>query len=253
MEQFIQDITRTAGKIVQGKFGTAKVLYTKTNPTDVVTEADLAANALLVESIRKRYPDHGIVSEETPVYQTQAEYVWYIDPLDGTRNFCTRTPLFGVMVALTRRGQVEAAAIHDPLYDELFFAARGRGAWRNGESIRCSATTTFSQSFGCMGSRLSPDKARLLGRLVNAAISDPFWISCFGSAAMSAVYVSDGRRDWFVGGGGGVWDYAAPALVLSEAGCTVTNLAGEPWTTRDHSLVAATPALHERLLQIITR
>lgn len=251
LAQFIQTITRRAGSVVLRHFGRARVRYTKHNVADVVTQVDLAANRLLVTAIRLRYPTHGIISEEQGEHHPDAEYVWIIDPLDGTRNFSTGTPLFGVIVALARRRELQLAAIAVPFERRLYFARRGRGAFCNGRRIRCSGTRRWAYSYGSCGSSLRPDQVAPLVRLIRSAAEQPFWLSMFGAAAVVATYVADGRRDWLVSFGGGIWDYAGSALLMREAGCAVTNLQGRPWTLRDTTLVAATPALHRKLLAVV--
>lgn len=251
MEKFIQTITRQAGQLVAGKFGRVGVAYTKRNVADVVTEADIASNRLIADAIRKRFAAHGVISEEQPESNPGAEYVWIIDPLDGTRNFSTGTPLFGVMVALARGGVLELAAIHDPVNDRLYFAQRGGGASMNGKPIHCSPRQEWAYSYGCSGASFTSSKVDGMSRLIAASAHESFWLNSFGSCAVSAMYVADGRRDWYISLGGSIWDYAAAALLLAEAGCTVTNLKGEPWTLDDKRLLAAPTALHAKLLSIV--
>lgn len=251
MEQFLRDITQRAGELAFQHFGRAAVRFTKANPADVVTDADLAINKLLGDEIVRAYPTHGIISEEQPELKPDAEYVWIVDPLDGTRNFATRTPLFGVIVALAHRGELELAAIAIPTEHQMYFAKRGGGAFCNGKAIRCSATTAWAYSYGCCGSSQRADKVEPLVRLIRSAADEPFWLSMFGSVAAIAAYVADGRRDWFASFGGAVWDYAGPALLMREAGCIVTNLRGEPWTLADRQMMAAPPALHGELIRRI--
>lgn len=251
MDDFIKQVTRQAGKFIAQQYGHVGVAYTKRNVADVVTEADVASNRMLADAIRKKFPAHGIVSEEQPEWQTDAEYLWIIDPLDGTRNFASGVPLFGVMVALARDGVLESAAIHDPISDRLYFARRGQGATCNGKPIRCSTRTEWGYSYGCGGASLGAGKADIMGRLIRSAVDAPFWMNLLGSCAVCAMCVAEGRRDWWVSLSGGVWDYAAGALLLQEAGCTVTNLKGAPWTIADREMAVAPPALHAELLRRI--
>ncbi|MDO8559747.1 MAG: inositol monophosphatase family protein [bacterium] len=252
LAKFTADITRQASRLVSRRFGRSGVKYTKENRADVVTEADLAANRLLVQAIKKKFPSHGIVSEEQPDWQKDAEYLWLVDPLDGTRNFSTGTPLFGVMVAVAKNGVLQHAAIADPPNGKLYLAHRGRGATCNGKPVHCAATKDWVYSYGCTGAGLRANKLASLQRLIASAAREPLWLSMFGSAAVAAMYVADGRRDWaFSRSSGGVWDYAAGVLLMEEAGCTVTDMDGKPWTLASTSLVAAVPALHAKLLSLV--
>lgn len=251
MDQFIQNLARRAGAIVMQHFGAARVAYTKQNSADVVTAADVAANRLITAAIQRRYPRHGIISEEADAVAGDGEYVWIIDPLDGTRNFSTKTPLFGVMIGVARHGVMELAAIAEPCHRRVYVARRGRGAWCNGRRIHCAKTRAWAYSYGCIGAHLQAGKLSKIRRLINSAAREPLWVNAFGSAAVSAMYVADGRRDWYVSLGANVWDFAAGALLLAEAGCRVTNLRGEPWRLADRQLAAAPPALHATLLSLV--
>ncbi len=254
METFIKQITVEAGEAIFKKFGKIGVKYTKADATDVVTEADLIANKILVSAIKKKYPNHAIISEETGEHQTGAEYCWIIDPLDGTRNFTTRVPMFGVLVGLARNGQMELATIYNPCTKELFFAKKGKGAFLNGKRTFCSSHTTWADSYGILYSNISGNKNYLImQKMLENFKKENIWISTLGSSAISALYQADGRRDWRVSIGGGLWDYASPVLVLQEAGCVVTNLKGEPWSFKDREIVAANKYIHPRLLEIITK
>lgn len=250
MEEFIKNITREAGLAVLEKFKKVGIAYTKTNISDVVTEADLVSNKIIVEAIKTKYPEHGIISEEIPAEGIDREYVWIIDPLDGTRNFATKTPLFGVMVALTKNKVVQMSVIFDPVHDEFFFAKFGKGAFLNGERIHCSETKEWEHSFGCANASLSPNKVAYFNAIAAIAKDKSFWMSGFGSVATASTYVADARRDWYCSSGSKVWDYAPAALMMSEAGCVVTNFRGEPWTLSDTNIVSANKYLHPQLLKI---
>ena len=251
MEKFIKDITKKAGRAILKKFGKIGVKYTKRDAADVVTEADLISNSIIVNAIKKNYPSHGIISEESGDHQKDSEYVWIIDPLDGTRNFSRRTPLFAVQICLVKKGKVEIATIYNPYTEELFFAQRGRGAFLNGTKIHCSNHKTWKDSWGVGSANISKKSISFLGKILSHSENDPCWISALGSVGVSAMYVADGRRDWQISGNGQLWDYAPLALVLQEAGCKVTNFKGKPWSLEDRELVAANKHLHAELIKIL--
>src|SRR3989338_11663830 len=187
MRNFIEHITRKAGNTALKYFKKSGLKCShKKNIADVVTEADHASNKMLLTAIKKRFPTHGIISEETGEEQTSAEYVWIIDPLDGTRNFLTHTPLWGVMVGLARKKQMIAAAIYDPNHDELVYAERGKGAYLNGKRVHCSRTIDIPYSYGTMSAMMRADKMRLLPRLLQYA-GHEVWVNNVGSAAVNAI------------------------------------------------------------------
>jgi myo-inositol-1(or 4)-monophosphatase len=223
MEQFIKEITKKAGAAILKKFGKVGIKYTKKDATDVVTEADLIANKIIIDAIKKKYPDHAIISEETGEYQVGAEYCWIIDPLDGTRNFSTRTPMFAVMVGLARNDEMKMATVYNPCANELFFAQKGKGAFLNNKRVHCSKQKTWKDSWGLISANLSERNAAVMDKLLKYSKKEIFWVSALGSGGVSAMYQANGRRDWRISRGGGLWDYAPTSLILSEAGCKVTN------------------------------
>ncbi len=254
MEEFIRTITKKAGKAVLKEYGKLGHKYTKDNVADVVTEADLNASKIIIDAIKKNYPDHGIISEEEPDYQEKADYVWIIDPLDGSRNFSTRTPLFGVMVALAKNNELQLSAIYDPIQDELFFAKKGKGAFRSGEKIHCNDNKKWEHSYGCCHANISSvPRIEPLLNLINFAKKEVFWYNAFGSVCTAVIHLADGRRDWYFSGGSTAWDYAPGALLLQEAGCVVTDLEGKPWKIGSVGIVAANKYLQPKLLALVNK
>lgn len=251
METFIKQITKEAGDAILKKFGKIGVKYAKKDATDVVTEADLVANKIITSAIEKKYTAHAIISEETGEHQIGAEYCWIIDPLDGTRNFSTGTPMFGVMIGLVINGELELATIYNPCTNELFFAKKGKGAFLNDKKIHCSEHKKWQHSWGLINSHMSEKNRANLQKILAGSIKEPVWLSSFGCIAASTMYLANGRRDWGVSQGGNLWDYASPVLILREAGCIVTNLKGEPWSMKDKEFLVANKYIHPRLVKII--
>ncbi|MGV8163063.1 MAG: inositol monophosphatase family protein [Candidatus Nanoarchaeia archaeon] len=252
-EKFIQQITISAGKIVAKLYGKIGVAYTKADIGDVVTKADLLSNEFIISSIKKKYPEHGIISEETKREDKKTEYTWIIDPLDGTRNYSTKTPMYGIIVALAKKEEVILGAVYLPEMKELYFARKGKGTYLNGKRINCSNTKNLEFSYGTEGGNQSSNVAYIYGELLEQSKKSSFWINTMGCGAFSSALVSSGRRDWLVNPrAGGVWDFAGPVIILKESGCLVTNLDGKPWSIKDLSIVAANPVLHRELMKIIT-
>lgn len=250
VKEFMVRLVRQAGAIARKRFGTPGTIATKRHIGDVVTEVDHQINRLIVKRIRAAYPDHGVVSEEQDEYRADAEFLWIVDPLDGTRNFATGTPLFGVMIAFARRGVVQCSVIYEPMNERLYVARRGHGATLNGRRIHCSKTRAWEYSYGCGSAAQDGSKFRRIQPLLLSSAREPFAMNAFGCIAVSAAHVADGRRDWLVSIEASVWDYAAPALLLQESGCVVTNFAGKPWTLNDREFIVANPHLHKKLLRL---
>ncbi|OGG80590.1 hypothetical protein A3A39_01410 [Candidatus Kaiserbacteria bacterium RIFCSPLOWO2_01_FULL_54_13] len=250
MEKFIQSIAERAGEAVLKRLGKERVHYKKSeNIGDVVTKADLLSERIIISAIRRRYPNHGIVSEESGSTKEGSEYLWIIDPIDGTLNFVSGVPMFGVMICLAHRGKVVLSAINLPATKELFFAKAGGGAYLNGKRIHCSRTRDLSHTFGMGGSSLRARTARFLRNLLQAPQSGHMMYGSFGGPS-NACYVAAGRRDWLVLLSGQIWDFAPEYLVLKESGCKVTGTKGEPWKLGMLEMVAANPTLHKQLLKL---
>ncbi|MBI4114476.1 MAG: inositol monophosphatase [Candidatus Niyogibacteria bacterium] len=253
MERFIKKTAKEAGKIILDLFGKIDVHYTKNTLHDVVTKADLVSQKIIVDAIKKEHPSHGIVGEEENLaHQSDADYVWYIDPLDGTKNFSTRAPLFGINIGLAHNGDVILGAVYLPPTDEFCFAEKGKGAFLNGKKIKCSEKKEWAYSYGLGGMSASPKNAHV--RKVVGALSDnTAWVMAIASSAVAAVYVADGRRDWYISRGSALWDYAGPSIILKEAGCIVTNAQGQNWSLNDKEMFASNQYLHPTLIEMIQK
>ena len=249
MDRFIKTIVKEAGDAVFKRLGKDGAHYMKSdNIWDVVTKADLLAEKIMLSEIKKKFPHHGYISEEAGTKNEDAEYVWVMDPIDGTLNFSKGLGLFGVMVCLVHRREVILTAIYLPAMGELFFAKKGKGAYLNGKKIHCSTREGLDKSFGMASSSLHGRNGKFLKALIAEAEHKSIQLGHFGSIAVNACYAACGRRDFLVALVGHIWDFAPITLLLSEAGCTVTDLKGNPWKFGQLELVAANPLLHKELL-----
>lgn len=252
MEQFVEKTIREAGAAILRMFGKVNVHYTKDTLHDVVTKADLASQTIIVEAIKKSYPEHGIVGEEENLaHQSDAEYVWYVDPLDGTKNFSTRVPLFGINMGLAHKGKVVLGAVYLPATDEFCFAEKGKGAFLNGKKLQCSEKKEWAYSYGIGGMSASSKNSHMRD-MIGGLSDSTAWIMAIASSAIGAVYLADGRRDWYVSRGSSVWDYAGPSIILKESGLIVTNSKGEDWSLTDKEMIVANKYLHPKLIEALT-
>lgn len=252
MEVFIKETLCRAGEKLLTLFGNTQVIYSKKDVSDIVTEADLVSNSLISEAIKIEFPDHGIVSEEGEGYQPESQYQWYIDPLDGTKNFESHTPLFGINIALTHKGIVTYAAIYLPYTKEFFYAEKDKGAYLNGMKIICSQKENWQGTYGLGGIRFRKDYDKFQ-QGISEFSEDTGWINAIASSAVSGAWVSCGRRDWYVGPGSNAWDYAATSLIAREAGCMVTNFSGSDYKPGDKGLVVANPSLFPDLIGLVKK
>jgi myo-inositol-1(or 4)-monophosphatase len=211
---------------------------------DLVTETDRASEHLIVERLRSHFPSHGIVAEEGGGHESSSEYRWYVDPLDGTTNFAHGFPHFNVTLALERAGEMIAGVIVDPLRHEVFSAERGSGAYLNHRRIRASTVERLEDALSASG---FPSRKR--HRDVNVHFF--YQLSMLthgvrrpGAAALDLAYVACGRLDLFWEFSLNPWDMAAGALLVQEAGGTVTDMHGSPHDLRGQHILADNTLVH---------
>ena len=218
---------------------------------DFVSEADRAAERAVIGTIRKHYPDHAILAEESG-QDGESDHVWIIDPLDGTTNFLHGFPVFCVSIALTIKGRIAHAAVYDPLRQELFSASKGAGAQLDGRRIRASQTRSLDRAllgtgFPYRDSNLALDPYLAMFRkgLEHAAgVRRP------GSAALDLCYVAAGRYDGFWETGLKPWDIAAGALLIREAGGIISGLDGSENYLESGHVLAGSPRIYAALAKL---
>jgi fructose-1,6-bisphosphatase/inositol monophosphatase family enzyme len=211
---------------------------TKSSPTDMVTEMDRASEAMIVAGILAARPDDGIVGEEGADHEGTSGVRWLVDPIDGTTNYLYGFPGFAVSIAAEHQGEVVVGVVHDPLHHDVFRAARGRGATRNGESIRASSNDDLTTALVGTGFSYERDRRLRQANVLVQVLPRVRDIRRMGAAAVDLCSVACGRLDAFYERGLGPWDLAAGALIAREAGATVGDLAGGP-ASGDFALAAA--------------
>lgn len=251
IEKFVKTTLPKAGEILRKNFKKIGVKYTKSNILDVVTEADLEANDLLISTIKKNFPGHGIISEESAEYKNNSEYIWVLDPLDGTLNFSRGIPIFVSMLAVFRNKELIISAIYNPIQGELTFARKGLGATVNGKKIKASKINRFQASTGGVSAVFMKEQKKFLDMLINK--EKKITLVTFGSAGSNGIYVARGAIDWYVNYNPRIWDIAPNVLLFSEAGYKVTNVHGKPWKFGDRGIIAAEKDLHKRLVKLVKK
>ena len=224
-------------------------------PSDLVTDADLASQEAIRDVLTTARPEFAFIGEESVApHNHDAEYQWIVDPLDGTTNYVHQLPGYSVSVALVRRGEILAGTVFDPVANECYTAAAGEGAYLNGKKLRTSTVTVLSQALVAvsLGAKVAPESPEL--REFNRVILQAQAIRRLGSAALNLSYLAAGRFDAYWAGETKAWDIAAGALLVCEAGGTITALDGSPFhISRPRFLAASTPTLHAELLPLVRR
>ncbi|HZA50674.1 MAG TPA: inositol monophosphatase family protein, partial [Myxococcaceae bacterium] len=219
---------------------------------DFVTRVDHAAEEAIIDVVRKAYPDHAVLAEESGITEGKADYEWIIDPLDGTTNFIHGFPQYCVSIAIRHRGALTQGVIYDPVKNELFTASKGRGAFLNDRRIRVSKCLRLSEALVGTGFpfREMERIERYSGQLVSIMKSSA-GIRRAGAAALDLAYVACGRLDAFWEMGLSAWDMAAGALLIGEAGGLVGDLRGDAGYLESGEIATATPKIYPALLEAL--
>lgn len=220
---------------------------TKTGPTDLVTQADRAAEEAIKSFLLERYPEHAFLGEEGG-QDREAEHRWIVDPLDGTVNFAHGFPFFAVSIALEVQGRLELGVVLDSTRDELFWAVRGRGAYLNGRPLHVSTTDRLLGSLLATGFPYDVNRDRENLVYFERALEQGLTVRRPGAAALDLCYVATGRLDGFWEVKLKPWDVAAAVLVIEEAGGRVTGLGGEPYVLGSRYIVASNGRIHEEMI-----
>jgi myo-inositol-1(or 4)-monophosphatase len=240
-----------AGALQRERYGSGVPVEYK-GEIDLVTEVDRACELAILETIRARYPEHDIVTEETDLARTGSRFTWFIDPLDGTVNFAHSYPFFCASVALAVDGRIVAGAVYDPLREELFSAEHGSGAHVNGRPLRVSGATRLIESLLITGfpydthQRLE-ERLRFFNRVMGVARA----VRRDGSAALDLAYVAAGRADGFWEEVLKPWDMHAGRLIVEEAGGRVTRLDGTPLGLGPDGVVATNGLIQDALVEAL--
>jgi myo-inositol-1(or 4)-monophosphatase len=253
MLNFAIQTARDAGQILLERFGRALQVSNK-GDIDLVTEADVAAERLIVERIRSYYPRHAILAEESGETLTasgQSEWRWIVDPLDGTTNYAHGYPCFCVSIALERAGKIEIGVIYDPTRDELFAAERGQGATLNGRSIRVTETEDLNRALLCTGFPYNVRERGDFARHFYHFIMHAQGVRRDGSAALDMASVACGRFDGFWEEGLNPWDVAAGVLLIEEAGGRVSRYDGSRFDIYTPPILASNGLVHEAMMRVL--
>ena len=243
---------RQAGSILMRYFEHLDSLkVVEKNKNDYVTEVDRGAEQAIISTIRQAYPEHAILAEETGDHDGN-DFQWVIDPLDGTTNYLHGFPQFSISIALKHRGVLESAVVYDPLKDELFTADKGNGAYLNERRIRINNQKTLSGAL--IGTGIPFRDRRFIDQylgMLKDMTQDTAGIRRPGSAALDFAWLAAGRIDGFWELGLSQWDFAAGALLVKEAGGTVTDLNGGDKYLETGNVVASNVKLQSEMLSLI--
>ena len=246
---------RAAGAIInRAALDVEAVRISQKQVNDFVTEVDHAAEKAVIDTLLSAYPGHGILAEEsgTQYGAKDSEFVWIIDPLDGTTNFIHGFPVYCVSIALSVKGKIEQAVIYDPTRNDLFTATKGRGAYMNERRIRVSKRTQLKDSLISTGFPFRPgDNFKAYMLMMAEVMQRTAGLRRPGSAALDLAYVAAGFTEGFFETGLSIWDVAAGSLLVTEAGGLVGNFTGEAEFLEQRECLAGAPRIYGQLVPIL--
>ncbi|UVI33538.1 inositol monophosphatase [Paenibacillus spongiae] len=249
-----------AGEWIKTKLGNYTSLSLKYSAQDLVTEVDKGSETMIRNLVHTHFPNHSFLGEEGvepgPEASEKAlhrvrdeEYLWIVDPVDGTTNFVHGFPFFSVSIALAHKGEVIVGVVYDPIRDELFVAEKGKGAYVHGRRMEVAQEKALSDSLVATGFPADPHYARPMNmKGLNAMVPKVRNIRSGGSAALHMAYVAAGRLNGFWEIGLNAWDLAAGALLVKESGGTVTDTKGAPYDLGVRNVVATNGLIHDEMI-----
>ena len=252
LKQTLTEAVQAGAAELQRFFNGTFKITNKEGINNPVTEADHASEKAIIGIIRKAYPDHFILTEESGEIRTDSEYKWIIDPIDGTINFSNSIPICCVSIGVEKDGEIILGAVYNPLMNEMFFAEKGMGATLNGKKVSVSSKTAIINSCLVTGFPYTYLDApngplQVFEKLIRQGIP----VRRLGSAALDLCWTAAGRFDGFYEHKLQAWDSAAGFLIVEEAGGTVTGFDGKRYSPYQPGIVATNGKIHAELLDLV--
>jgi myo-inositol-1(or 4)-monophosphatase len=248
---------RAAGAIInRAALDIESVRISQKQVNDFVTEVDHASEQAIIETLLTAYPGHGILAEESGKEHgaKDSDFVWIIDPLDGTTNFIHGFPIYCVSIALAIKGKVDQAVVYDPTRNDMFTASKGRGAYMNERRMRVSKRIRMNECLISTGFPFRPgDSLPTYMKMMSEVMARTAALRRPGAAALDLAYVAAGFSDGFFEMGLSPWDVAAGSLLVTEAGGLVGNYTGEADFLEQRECLAANPKIYGQMVSILSK
>lgn len=242
---------RKAGKILMDMYGSVDVSY-KPDGT-IVTEADRRSERTIKELIEREFPDYSILGEEFGFDRKDSEYMWVIDPLDGTTNYMIKNPFFNVSIGLFRGEDVILGVVYYPFQDEMFYAKKGKGAYLNGKRIKVSDEKDIKKAVLTFCHKSDPESVEMMARIFREFKMINPKVRQIGAAALEMSYVACGRIESFLMINLNLWDIAAGSVIVRESGGRVTDFNNREFNANSRNVLASNGYLHREILEIINQ
>lgn len=254
MIEKVIEITKIAGEVVREGFGKNFEIELKGSVTNLVTEIDKKSEQVIIDFIKKNFNNHSVLAEESGYSKESSEYVWVIDPIDGTTNFAHGLPIFSVSVGLQKNGETICGAVYDVMRDAMYFAELNSGSYLNGKKITVNANADLSRSVLVTG--FPYDIAENPNNAVekfSAFLKKSRAIRRLGSAAIDFCYVAQGVFEGFWEVSLNPWDICAGKLLVEEAGGIVTDFNGNSIDIFSKQILATNKLVHQEMLEILQK
>ncbi len=246
------EIATKAGELLRERFGKSDIVRIKDDQS-MVSDSDFISHDFIMESLTRSFPTYTILSEESPnALHTPISKnpTWIVDPLDGTSNFLSSIPLFGVALALVADKKTQIGVIYDPIHHEMFAAEKGQGTMLNGSPVFVSKKQV-PQGAMLFAGRGYKNKHRVAhAGIISILEQQTTYFRRLGSASIMLAYVASGRADAVILTGNDPWDMIAGSLLVTEAGGLVSDYCGNPWSIASENLAATNAVMHEKLIEI---
>ncbi|MDD5086222.1 MAG: inositol monophosphatase [Candidatus Nanoarchaeia archaeon] len=260
MELTIKTALKKAGKILMENFGKVDSYEIKENQSNIVTKADIDSEMVIVKIIENKFPNHNIITEETGYKNKTSDFTWIIDPLDGTSNFSSGIPWFGIIICVLKYNNPFMAGIYLPFYNLLYFAESGKGATKNNKKIYVSKETELKNILMTYSLDYSKDisKTEKESKIITNIVNNIRNLRATNSV-VDFCYTADGRLGGCINQTTKIWDIAAPYLIIKEAGGVVTDINGKDIRfdvkkedyQKNFTIVGSNKILHPKIMELI--
>ncbi len=255
MIQDVINISKQAGEIIREGFGKNFGIEYKTNEINLVTEIDKASEKLITDFVKKKYPSHSILAEESGEYKNkESEYRWVIDPLDGTTNFAHGLPIFSVSIGVQKNGKTFAGVVYDVMQDITYSAEKGSGSYANSEKLSVSKKEQLGHSLLVTGFPYNiAERPKNIFEIFEAFTKAARGVRRLGSAAIDLCYVAKGALDGYWENSLHPWDFCAGKLILEEAGGIVTDFKGNDIDIFSKQILCTNKLIHQQMMDLISK
>jgi myo-inositol-1(or 4)-monophosphatase len=253
-KQVLIEAINESAEILKSNFNRQFEIGRKKHYSDLVTEVDKKSEAKIIEVVHKYFPEHNVLSEECGDLNKKSDYVWIVDPVDGTVNYAHAVPIFCVSIALEIRGEVKIGMVYNPISGERFYGEKGKGAYYNDKKISVSGVKELKDALLVTGFPYgAKDNTDHCIDHFNNFVKAGLPIRRLGSAALDMCWVACGRFDGFWEVSLNPWDVAAGYLILTEAGGKVSNFKGEKYSIYNKQLLATNGNVHDEMIEVLRK